>query len=57
MTNNTTEKNTVVETSRLKLEKLGTVLISKGNIEWLPSGDSVNKYRVSWGAFSNSMEN
>ncbi|RUR99410.1 hypothetical protein [Pectobacterium polaris] len=38
-------------------EKLGTVLISKGNIEWLPSGNSVNKYRVSWAAFSSLMEN
>ena len=23
--------------------KLGTLLISKGNIEWLPKGNSVNK--------------
>jgi hypothetical protein len=29
-------------------EKLGTLLISKGNLEWLPKGNSVNKYRVGW---------
>lgn len=28
--------------------KLGTALISKGNIEWVPSGNSVNKKRLSW---------
>jgi hypothetical protein len=29
--------------------KMGTLLISKGNIEWLPKGNSVNKERLSWG--------
>ena len=28
--------------------KLGTILISKGNIEWVPSGNHVNKHRLSW---------
>ncbi len=28
--------------------KLGTLLISKGNIEWLPKGNSVNKKRLTW---------
>ncbi|MFC3815001.1 hypothetical protein [Lysobacter sp. GCM10012299] len=35
--------------------KLGTVLISKGNIEWLPSGNSVNKKRISWAKFAELM--
>lgn len=29
-------------------KKLGTLLISKGNIEWLPANNSVNKKRLSW---------
>ena len=32
--------------------KLGTLLISKGNIEWLPANKSVNKYRLSWEKFA-----
>lgn len=36
--------------------KLGTLLISKGNIEWLPSGHSVNKRRLNWTAFADLME-
>jgi hypothetical protein len=36
--------------------KLGTVLISKGNIEWLPAGNSVNKRSLSWEAFAALME-
>lgn len=36
--------------------KLGTLLISKGNIEWLPKGNSVNKRRLSWGRFADFME-
>lgn len=35
--------------------KLGTVLISKGNIEWLPVGNSVNKKRLSWSKFADLM--
>lgn len=35
--------------------KLGTVLISKGNIEWLPAGNSVNKKRLSWSRFAEIM--
>jgi hypothetical protein len=35
-------------------QKLGTLLISKGNIEWLPS--NVNKYRLSWEKFAQLME-
>lgn len=35
--------------------KIGTLLISKGNIEWLPKGNSVNKNRLSWEKFSKFM--
>lgn len=35
--------------------KLGTLLISKGNIEWLPKGNSVNKRRFSWVKFAEFM--
>lgn len=30
------------------LKKLGVLLISKGNIEWIPSRNSTNKYRMAW---------
>ncbi len=36
--------------------KLGTLLISKGNVEWLPKGNSVNKRRLSWADFGEVME-
>lgn len=36
--------------------KLGTLLISKGNVEWLPKGNSVNKQRLSWKQFADFME-
>ena len=35
--------------------KLGTALISKGNIEWVPVGNSVNKKRLSWARFAELM--
>ena len=34
---------------------LGALLISKGNLEWLPANNSVNKYRLSWEEFSEVM--
>jgi len=37
-------------------KKLGTALVSKGNIEWLPAGNSVNKKRMSWEKFAEMME-
>ena len=37
-------------------KKLGTLLISKGNIEWVPSGNSVNKKRLSWTKFAELMQ-
>ncbi|MBI1349146.1 hypothetical protein GC163_22990 [bacterium] len=36
--------------------KIGTLLISKGNLEWLPKGNSVNKQRLSWAKFADFME-
>ncbi|WP_295919115.1 hypothetical protein [uncultured Xanthomonas sp.] len=36
-------------------KKLGTALISKGNIEWVPAGNSVNKKRLSWAKFADLM--
>jgi len=36
--------------------KLGTLLISRGNVEWLPKGNSVNKRRLSWAKFGGIME-
>ncbi|WP_296869324.1 hypothetical protein [Tibeticola sp.] len=36
--------------------KLGTLLISKGNIEWLPARNSVNKHRLSWAKFAELMQ-
>jgi hypothetical protein len=35
--------------------KLGTLLISKGNIEWLPSPKSVKRSRFSWRKFAAIM--
>jgi hypothetical protein len=36
--------------------KLGTLLISKGNVEWLPKGNSINKKRLSWTKFAALLE-
>lgn len=36
--------------------KLGTLLISKGNIEWLPKGNYVNKKRMGWAQFAALIE-
>ena len=36
--------------------KLGTVLISKGNLEWVPSGNYAHKKRLSWTQFAKLME-
>ncbi|TAJ85324.1 hypothetical protein [Reyranella sp.] len=36
--------------------KLGTLLISKGNIEWVPARNSVNRKRLSWQRFAAMME-
>lgn len=39
-----------------KASKLGTLLISKGNIEWLPKVNSVNKKRLTWVQFATLVE-
>ena len=44
----------VVKTSRDG--KLGKLLISKGNVEWLPKGHSVRKRRLSWAKFAEVFE-
>lgn len=36
--------------------KLGTLLISKGNVEWVPAGNSVNKRRLTWSKFAALIE-
>lgn len=36
--------------------KLGTLLVSKGNIEWLPKGAYVNKQRLTWAKFAEFMK-
>lgn len=36
--------------------KLGTLLVSKGNVEWMPAGNSVNKKRMTWKNFAKLME-
>ena len=36
--------------------KLGTLLISKGNVEWLPKGNWVNRRGLSWRQLADLME-
>lgn len=36
--------------------KLGKLLISRGNVEWLPKGNYVNKKRLSWTNFAALIE-
>ncbi len=35
---------------------LGTLLISKGSIDWLPKGHSVNKRSFTWDKFAEIMK-
>lgn len=37
-------------------KKLGTLLVSQGNIEWVPANNSVKKKRLSWERFAEIME-
>lgn len=48
-------KDIAFEVKRDK-RKLGTVLISKGNIEWLPAGNYVHKKRLPWSKFAELMD-
>ena len=36
--------------------KLGTLLISKGNVEWMRVGNSINKKRLKWKDFAALLE-
>lgn len=36
--------------------KIGTLLISKGNIEWLPKGNSRNRLAMKWEEFAERMK-
>ena len=36
--------------------KLGSLLISKGNIEWVPANNSVKKRRLTWEKFAKVMQ-
>jgi hypothetical protein len=38
-----------------KNKKLGTLLISRGNIEWLPKSKSVNRRQLFWSEFDYIM--
>ncbi|WP_308725358.1 hypothetical protein [Metapseudomonas otitidis] len=47
------EVKTVTDGSKTKL---GTLLISKGNVEWIPKGNSVNKKQISWVKLAELLE-
>lgn len=39
-----------------KSSKLGTLLISRGNLDWLAKGNSVTKKRLSWTQLAELLE-
>ena len=39
---------TVKTGSSGNLGKLGALLVSKGNVQWIPAGNSANKYQIAW---------
>ena len=41
---------------KLNRSKLGMLLISKGNVEWIPANNSVKKRRLTWEKFAELME-
>ena len=49
------KKDTDIEV-KIDGRKLGTLLVSQGNLEWLPANNSVNKYRLTWSRFADVME-
>ena len=49
------KKDTDIEV-KIDGRKLGTLLVSQGNLEWLPANNSVNKYRLTWSRFAEVME-
>lgn len=51
-------KDLEIEVKTIKGEKqtkLGKLLISKGNIQWLPKGASVNMRQFTWAQFAKLM--
>ncbi len=48
-------KDVVIEVRKDK-SLLGKLLVSKGNVEWMPKGNSVNKKRLSWAKFAELVE-
>ena len=48
-------KNLAITVKR-NSEKLGTLFISRGNIEWLPKGKYINKKRMYWKRFADLMQ-
>lgn len=36
--------------------KIGTLLISRGNVDWIPANNSFNKHRMPWERFARMME-
>lgn len=58
LTNVVTSKDFEVVIKTIDNEKtttLGRLMISKGNIEWSPGGNSVNKKRFTWLKFADLM--
>jgi len=37
-------------------QKTGTLKISKGTLDWVPAGNSVNALKVTWEDFANLMK-
>jgi hypothetical protein len=54
-TKNVAHKDLEIVVSSTGGGKLGTLLISKGNLEWLPKGNSVYKRQLSWEKFADVM--
>ena len=54
-TNIVESKDVEIEVHESSSGKLGTLLISKGNIEWQPARKSIKKYRFPWRKFAALM--
>jgi hypothetical protein len=39
-----------------KKAKIGTLVFSKGSVEWWPSGNSVNAHKYTWTQFAKALE-
>lgn len=49
-------KDLEIEVKTTEKGKLGTLLVSKGNVEWVSSRHSVTKRRLRWTDFAELME-